>query len=131
MQRHVANRLTVRLRPSVIFRLSVAGRRTGRMQTVPVVVLHHDGARYLVSVHGDADWARNLRAAGTAILANKMRTESITAGEVPVAQRGALLDAYAAKFGKTPGVMATFRALPDPADHPVFEIATQPPTRDR
>jgi hypothetical protein len=55
MQRHVINRLTVLLRPSMILRLSVAGRQTGRTQTVPVVMLHHDGARYLVSVHGDTD----------------------------------------------------------------------------
>ncbi|HKC29002.1 MAG TPA: nitroreductase family deazaflavin-dependent oxidoreductase, partial [Jatrophihabitans sp.] len=115
MQRHVGNRLSVLFRPSVILRLSVAGRHTGRSQTVPVVLLHHSGARYLVSVHGDSDWVRNLKAAGTATLSDRKRTESITATEVPVAQRGALLDAYVAKFGKNPSVTPTLRALPDPA----------------
>jgi deazaflavin-dependent oxidoreductase (nitroreductase family) len=127
MQRHVGNRLSVLFRPSMILRLSVAGRHTGRTRTVPVVVLHHNGARYLVSVHGDSDWARNLRAAGTATLADGKTAEPITAEEVPVAQRGALLDAYAAKFGKNPTVTPTLRALPDPADHPIFRIVTRPP----
>lgn len=75
MQRRVVNRLMVLLGPPMIVRLSVAGRHTGRTQTVPVVLLHHEGARYLVAVHGDSDWTRNLRAAGTATLSTKKKTE--------------------------------------------------------
>lgn len=124
IQRRVGNQLAARFGPSMIFRLSVTGRHSGRTQTVPVVILHHNGARYLVSVHGDSDWARNLRATGTATLANKKTTEPITATEVPVAEHGALLDTYLAKYGNSPGVKAALRALPDPADHPIFHIAT-------
>jgi deazaflavin-dependent oxidoreductase (nitroreductase family) len=126
MQRHLVNRLIVALGPSTIVRLSVAGRHTGRTQIVPVVVLHHHGARYLVSVHGDSDWTRNLRAAGTATLTSRKDTEAITVEEVPVARRAALLDAYVAKFGKSPGVMPALRALPDPSDHPIFQIVSPP-----
>lgn len=128
MQRRVVNRLMVLLGPSMIVRLSVAGRHTGRTQTVPVVILHHEGARYLVSVHGDSDWTRNLRAAGTATLSTKKETEPIAAKDVPVAQRAALLDAYIAQFGKSPGVMPALRALPDLSDHPIFEIVSPAPT---
>jgi hypothetical protein len=49
MQRHVANRLVPVFRPSLIAKLSVRGRKSGRWRTVPVVVLEHDGERYLVS----------------------------------------------------------------------------------
>lgn len=125
IQRRVGNQLAARFGPSMIFRLSVAGRHSGRTQTVPVVILHHNGARYVVSVHGDSDWARNLRATRIATLANKKTTESIIATEVPVGERGVLLEAYLAEYGKSPGVKPTLRALPNPADHPIFHIATR------
>jgi hypothetical protein len=51
MQRHVGNRLAPLFRPSIVSKLSVEGRRTGRIQTVPVAVLELEGERYLVSYH--------------------------------------------------------------------------------
>lgn len=127
--RKVGNRMSVLFQPSLIVRLSVAGRRTGRTRTVPLVVLHHDDARYLVSVRGEADWVRNLRESGTGTLKGKNTTEAISVTEVPVQDRAALLAAYAATFGKMPTVTSTLRALPDPADHPIFRIATRPTAR--
>jgi hypothetical protein len=55
MQRHVGNRLAPRFRPSLISKLSVPGRRSGRTRTVPVAVLEHEGERYLVSYRGESD----------------------------------------------------------------------------
>jgi hypothetical protein len=47
---------------------------------------------------------------------------------VPVAERGALLELYGARYRKMPTVAAVLRALPDPADHPIFRItASSPP----
>jgi deazaflavin-dependent oxidoreductase (nitroreductase family) len=123
MQRHVGNRMSVLFRPSMVVRLSVSGRRTGKPETVPIVVLRHDGHRYLVSYRGESDWVRNLRAAGEATLIGKRDRERIQVVEVPVAERPALLEHYAAEFGKMPTVAGVLRALPDPADHPVFRIA--------
>src|SRR5215831_14491928 len=68
MQRHVGNRMSVLFRPSLISRLSVRGRRSGRWHTTPVAVLEHDGERYLVSYRGASDWVRNLEASHTARL---------------------------------------------------------------
>jgi deazaflavin-dependent oxidoreductase (nitroreductase family) len=122
MQRHVGNRLAPLFRPSIVSKLSVEGRRTGRIQTVPVAVLEHEGERYLVSYRGESDWARNLRASGRGRLLQRGRSEEISVAEVRVGERPALLEEYSARFGKLPTVGKILRELPDPADHPIFRI---------
>jgi hypothetical protein len=45
--------------PNRVATLEVPGRRTGRIISFPVVIAHHDGDRYLVSMLGnDANWPR-------------------------------------------------------------------------
>jgi deazaflavin-dependent oxidoreductase (nitroreductase family) len=122
MQRHVANRLVPLFRRSLISKLSVRGRRSGRWHTVPVAVLDHQGERYLVSYRGESDWVRNLRVARGGRLRKKGRMEEIAVVEVPVAERAPLLEAYRARFGKMPTVAAVLDALPEPAHHPIFRI---------
>jgi deazaflavin-dependent oxidoreductase (nitroreductase family) len=122
MQRHVGNRLAPLFRPSIVSKLCVEGRRTGRVQTVPVAVLEHEGERYLVSYRGESDWARNLRASGRGRLLQRGRSEEVSVAEVPVGERPALLEEYSARFGKLPTVGKILRELPDPADHPIFRI---------
>ena len=127
MQRHVGNRMSVLFRPSLLSKLSVRGRRSGEWHTTPVAVLDHDGERYLVSYRGASDWARNLEASHTARLARRGRVEEIDVAEVPVAERGELLDVYRDRYGKMPTVGSTLDALPDPADHPTFRIVASRP----
>jgi deazaflavin-dependent oxidoreductase (nitroreductase family) len=122
MQRHVGNRMSVLFRPSLISKLSVRGRRSGRWHTTPVAVLEHNGERYLVSYRGASDWARNLEASHAARLTQPSRAEDIEVVDVPVAERDALLAAYRDRYGKMPTVAPVLRALPDPADHPIFRI---------
>lgn len=122
MQRHVGNRLAPLFRQRLISRLSVRGRRSGRWHTVPIVVLEHEGERYLVSYRGESDWARNLRASLRARLTKQGQVQEIAVVEVPIAERAALLELYSARYGKMPTVAAVLRALPDPADHPIFRI---------
>jgi deazaflavin-dependent oxidoreductase (nitroreductase family) len=130
MQRHVGNRLAPLFRPSLIAKLSLPGRRSGRVRTVPVAVLEHEGERYLVSYRGESDWARNLRASRHGRLSQQGRIEEISVVEVPVGERAALLEVYSARYGKLPTVAGVLRALPDPADHPIFRItASSPATR--
>ncbi|MFF1306627.1 nitroreductase family deazaflavin-dependent oxidoreductase [Streptomyces sp. NPDC058307] len=122
MQRHVANRLVPLFQRSMISRLTVKGRRSGRERTVPVAVLDHEGERYLVSYRGRSDWALNLRAIPEARLTTGGRTEPITVEEVPESSRPPLLAAYRKAYGSMPTVTGVLDALPDPADHPVFRI---------
>src|ERR1700727_3934581 len=44
--------------------LAVRGRKSGEWRTTPVNLLTVDGTRYLVAPRGQAQWVRNLRAAG-------------------------------------------------------------------
>jgi deazaflavin-dependent oxidoreductase (nitroreductase family) len=122
MQRHVGNRLAPLFRPSLLSKLSVRGRRTGRWHTVPVAVLEHEGERYLVSYRGESDWARNLRVAGGGRLTSRGVIEEISALEVPAGEREPLLALYRDRFGGFPTVSKVLRALPDAADHPIFRI---------
>ncbi len=122
MQRRVGNRVAPLFRQSLISKLSVPGRRSGRWHTVPVAVLENGGERYLVSYRGESDWVRNLRASHRGRLSKQKRVEEIAVVEVPAADRAPLLEAYSARFGKMPTVAAVLRALPDPADHPMFRI---------
>jgi hypothetical protein len=123
MQKNVGNRLAPLFRPSLVWKLSVPGRRSGRWHTWPIVVLDHDGERYLVSIRGESDWALALRASHRGRLTRREHAEEeITVVEVPVADRGPVIEAYAARYHKLPTVAALLRALPDPADHPTFRI---------
>lgn len=122
MQRLVGNRLAPVFGRAVVARLTVLGRTTGTPRTTPIVVLEHDGERYLVAAYGDTTWSRNLRAAGQGSIRHRGRTEEFTAVEVPTEQRPPLLAAYVQKYGKAPGVRTSFERYPDPADHPVFRL---------
>ena len=128
MQRHIGNRMSVLFRPSMLSKLSVRGRRTGRWHTTPVAVLDHEGQRYLISYRGASDWARNLEASHTARLAQRGHVEDIDVVEVPVVEREPLLVAYADRYGKMPTVGAVLRTLPDAADHPTFRITASRPS---
>jgi hypothetical protein len=121
--RAIGGRMARLFRPSVVRLLSVPGRTTGRWRSVPVVVLEHDGHRYLLAAYGDTEWSRNLRAAGFCRLGGRGPVEEFTTTEVPVEQRPPLIGAYLQQFGTLPTVARTFRALPDPADHPTFRIS--------
>lgn len=70
-----------------------------------------DGRDGDVSRLGDLRDAHVLEARGA---------EEIEVTEVPVEQRGPLLEVYAERYGKMRTVGTMLRALPDPADHPMF-----------
>jgi deazaflavin-dependent oxidoreductase (nitroreductase family) len=127
--RAIGNRLAPASNPALVARLSVRGRSSGRWRTTPVVVLAHDGERYLISPFGDTDWSRNLRATLTGRLSRRGHSEPFTAVEVPPERRAPLLDAYRRRFDRMPKVADSFRRLPDPADHPTFRI--EPAGADR
>lgn len=100
--------------------LAVAGRKSGKVHEVPVLVTEHEGGRYIVSTRGEAEWVRNLRAAdGRAELRGK-NAGPIVATEVPVAERGPILAAYQEMASGV--VKRYFEALPEATDHPVFRI---------
>jgi deazaflavin-dependent oxidoreductase (nitroreductase family) len=118
--RRLFNPLAMRFGINGAVALAVAGRRTGRTRVVAVIPVEHEGARYLVSPRGEADWVRNLRAAGQGELRAKGAAERFRATEVPAPARAPILATYQRAAGRA--VAGNFAALPDPADHPVFRI---------
>jgi deazaflavin-dependent oxidoreductase (nitroreductase family) len=120
--RTIGGRMARLFKPSVVTLLSVPGRNTGSWHSTAVAVLGHDGQQYLMSAYGDTEWSRNLRAAGVGRLTRRGRIEHFRAVEVPAEQRPPLIRDYLAQFGPLPTVARTFAALPDPADHPTFQI---------
>ena len=117
--------------PDYLATLEVAGRKSGRAISLPVVVAVVDGQRYLVSMLGnDAQWVQNVRAAaGRAVLRSGGR-EEIELKEVPADQRAPILRAY---LQRAPGArphlpvnkdaaLAEFQKIT--AEFPVFRITS-------
>jgi deazaflavin-dependent oxidoreductase (nitroreductase family) len=85
--------------------LAVRGRRSGEWRTVPVNLLTHEGAQYLVAPRGHTQWVRNLRAAGgTGELRLGGRTEVFTADELADADKPEVLRAYLRRWKFEVGV---------------------------
>jgi hypothetical protein len=121
MQRHVGNRLAPSFRRSLLSKLSVRGRRSGRWHTVPSPFwstrASATSSPTAARVTGRSTCERPSGAPQPA-----GRVEEITVVEVPVGERGALFDVYSARYGTLPTVAGVLRALPDPADHPIFRL---------
>ena len=119
--REVFNRVAMATGISGTCTLVTPGRRTGEPTKVPVIPVEHEGARYIVSTRGEADWVRNARASGTIeLICRGSGPQRYRATEVPVAEREAIIAAYRAKAGRT--VETYWRKRPDPADHPAFRL---------
>ena len=114
--RKVFNPIAMRLGLAGTTPLTVPGRRSGRPMSVPVIPVELDGARYVVSTRGEADWVRNVRASGR----GELGSETFRATELPLDQRPPVIAAYRAKAGRS--VAGYWGKLPDPADHPVFRL---------
>lgn len=117
--------------------LEVRGRRSGRVIALPVVIVAHEGERYLVSMLGEnANWVRNVRAAGGQAVLRHGQREAVRLEEVAVERRPPILRRYLALApGARPHLpidrhapLADFERI---APHiPVFRIATEPAARD-
>ncbi len=119
--RRIFNPLAMRFGISGAVTLVVVGRRSGSEKAIPVIPVEYGGARYLVSPRGEAEWVRNLRAAGgEGLLRSEGKSERFHASEIPAAERPSILTAYQGVAGRA--VAGNFAALPEPQDHPVFRL---------
>jgi deazaflavin-dependent oxidoreductase (nitroreductase family) len=114
--------------------LEVTGRKTGKPRKVTVATQQSGSSRHLVSVHGESDWVRNVRAAdGLAVILSGGR-QTVRLVEIPVEKRAPVLLAYVSKgvFGRSAADIAkqfgvesepTIEQMASLADrHPVFRI---------
>jgi deazaflavin-dependent oxidoreductase (nitroreductase family) len=113
--------------------LEVAGRRTGRLVSFPVVVADFEGERYLVSMLGErANWVHNVRAAqGRAVLRHG-QSETVLLEEVDPGLRAPILRRYLALAPGARAHVPVDRHAPvqafEPiaAQFPVFRITAAP-----
>lgn len=80
--------------PRGVVVLEVRGRRSGRRRRVPVVRTRHAGADYLVSLAGESQWVRNVRAADGHAVIRRVRSRSARLVEVPRGDRPPIIAAY-------------------------------------
>ena len=81
--------------PNYLVTLDVAGRQSGKTISFPLAMVTVDGERYLVSMLGeDANWVRNVAAAGGCARLRHGKTEAICLVTVDVAQRPPILKQY-------------------------------------
>ena len=135
LNRVVALLAAVGFSPCDAVALEVPGRRTGRLRRTALVFAEYQGSRYLVSLPGEAEWVRNVRANDYRATIRRGLAQSVRLEEVAVAHRPPILKAYLSKrtFSKSPeyekreffGVPpnATLEDLAKIAHHyPVFRI---------
>ena len=110
--------------------LDSVGRTSGRIVSLPLVMVTVDGERYLVSMLGDdVQWVRNVRAAGGWAVLRCGGREEVRLEEVPAERRAPILQVYLQHApGARPHIpvdkeapLADFERIA-PA-HPVFRVA--------
>lgn len=99
--------------------MTVIKRRSKLPQTIPMTPVDVDGVKYVVSVRGETEWVKNVRADPHVKLINA-DTVNYVAAEIPVEARHRILQAYKATASKATARL--FRQLPDDASHPVFAL---------
>jgi deazaflavin-dependent oxidoreductase (nitroreductase family) len=125
------------LSPHYAVTLEVRGRRTGRLISFPVAVTDYQGERYLVSMLGkDANWVRNVRAAGGRVVLRRRGRQTVHLEEVETAARAPILRRYLAIApGSRPHIpvdrnapLAEFERIAE--QYPVFRITPATPLRN-
>lgn len=97
--RRVVNRIFIWLlrlgiAPRRYYLLTVAGRKTGRLHTVPVVLVEEGNNRWLVAPYGEVDWVKNARATGMVHLSRGADRNDYQIRELPAESAAPILKTY-------------------------------------
>ena len=113
---------------------SVRGRKSGKIYTTPVALVEQDSTRFLVAAFGEVSWVRNLRAAGSAQLTSRRRTEALRAVELEVREAAPILKLFLMKYHLVPFIPPYFDVTPrspladferEARRHPVFRLVNR------
>jgi steroid delta-isomerase-like uncharacterized protein/deazaflavin-dependent oxidoreductase (nitroreductase family) len=136
--RAVSTIITILLRfglpvgPSVL--LSVVGRTSGKIYTIPISLVENSGTSFLVAAFGEVNWVRNLRSAGQAQLTRRRRTEAIEVVELEAKEAAPVLKQYLKETQRVSFIKPYFRVTPhssladfeqEALHHPVFRIVSK------
>ena len=86
------------------------GCRTGLIRRTSLVQVDHEAGHYLVSLAGESEWVRNVRAAGGRAVLGRRKRRAVTLIEVPAAERAPVIDAYLHDRTGRPAVNRTAEA---------------------
>ncbi len=108
--------------------LEVVGRVSGRPMSVPLGMADVDGRWFLVSMLGECNWVKNVRAAGGDAVLRRRRERPVKLVEVPVEDRAPILRRYVDRVpGGRPHIpvevgapIVEFEAIA--VRYPVFEV---------
>jgi len=113
--------------------LITRGCRTGRARSNPVLLVEHDGRRWLVAPYGAVSWVHNARAAGQVRLARRRDTRAYAIREVDGQEAGPVLQRYVQIASATRQYFQADQNDPvesfiaEAALHPVFELTPLSP----
>lgn len=126
------------LAPRDTVTLEVRGRTSGKRRRTPILRTPYRGEEYLVSLAGESEWVRNVRAAAGRAVIRRRKAHPVHLVEVPVEDRPEVISEYlrrgversgpkaAAKqaryyFGMNPD--ASLEEIREAAEHyPVFRV---------
>jgi len=92
--------LRLGLLPTRWVTLEVRGRRTGKVTRFPLGMADVGGQWYVVSMLGECNWVRNVRAAGGRATLRRRGARPVTLVEMPVEERAPVIRRY---VGRVPG----------------------------
>jgi len=117
--------------PNYLVTLEAPGRRSGRRISLPLVMVIIEGERYLVSMLGtEADWVRNVKAAGGNVTLRHGRREDVRLEEIAADRRAPVLKAYLKRAPGARGHLPVDKDAPlsaferVSAQFPVFRIVS-------
>ncbi len=99
LDRRIVNRtiilmLKFGIAPGSYYLLTVTGRKTGRVYSVPVVLVEEGNARWLVAPYGEVDWVKNARASGRVNLVGRKWSGDFAMRELPPEESAGILKKY-------------------------------------
>jgi deazaflavin-dependent oxidoreductase (nitroreductase family) len=124
-------RLGLPVGPSAL--LSVRGRKSGKIYTIPIALVENSSTSFLVAAFGEVNWVRNLRVADQAQLTRRRRTEDIRVVELETREAAPILkqffkESQNVSFIKPYFHVTTKSSLADfeleALHHPVFRIVS-------
>jgi deazaflavin-dependent oxidoreductase (nitroreductase family) len=105
--------------------LTVPGRKSGAPRSTPISLVTVGAEWYIVSAFSEADWVKNVRAAGGGAVSRGKHTEAVKLVELPERERAPILRAF---LQQVPGGVRFFES-PEPdavvasaSRYPVFRV---------
>lgn len=118
--------------PQHYYLLTVPGRRTGLLRTIPVALVEENGQKWLVAPYGPINWVLNARAAGKVTLTRGGYSQEFSIKELQVEERAYVLKQYITLFPITRPYFdaqpsdSVEKFIPEAQWRPVFQLRILP-----